>query len=564
MKVAHFAEFGPNRAGQYETVKDLILAERTFGIDAQLIDNALPCKTCGHYTIKVGAKDGEIETQPLSWVYEADLIVRHTAVPPAIESLGIPMILCLHGRPENTFILERLGKMPIFSFMEQVQYDLRYKAYITFWEEHIPIWSMMMPLEKIEYVPASVDMDEFKPEGPKFSFGDRGGAPNLLVTDMWRDDVTPFNLLMASALFKQEYCPEAKVHVFGLPELGEGPIAVLARNLEKTGVWGKAFTLHDQMADIYRAADILLTPHIIATRVIREACASGLPIIADNGCPYTPYTANPRDLNGFAAMINKVWKKIENGSIANTLDSRQMAAKHFDMKKSGEAMVRIFEKVLGKYSLKPIKGAKRKVFIDIGGHLGESVLKFYQEVDDAAEYQIFSFEPLPDAFTQLTQNTHRLKNCQLLNLAVGAEDSIVELFPGHSHFGEGSTLLPGKKTGAVEYTQPIKVEMVDFCRWFGENTYPTDQIVVKINIEGGEYPLVIQMLEHKLLDKISVLYVQWHADKFESPETYRFVEDRLEKEAKDYPNCMIITNRKGVFSFRNLNGGVSLELKPKP
>ena len=520
-----------------------------------MIDNALPCKTCGHYEIKVGVEDGEIKTQPLAWAYEADLIVRHTAVPSTIESLGIPMIICLHGRPENTFILERQGRMPIFSFMEQLPYDLRYKAYIVFWEEYLPIWSMILPSEKLEYVPASVDMDEFNPEGPKFSFGDRAGAPNLLVTDMWREDVTPFNLLMAAAVFKQQYCHEAKVHVFGLPDTKEGPIAVLARTLEKTGVWGSAFTLHDKMADIYRAGDILLTPHVIATRIIREACASGLPIIADNGCPYTPFTANPRDLDGFAAMINKVWTKIQNGSIHNTLDSRQIAAENFSMKKAGEAMVRVFEKVLNKYALKPVQGAQRKIFVDVGGHLGESILKFYSEVDNAAEYQIFSFEPYAEAFTQLTQNTHRIKNCQLLNQAVGIEDAIVDLYPGHSHLGEGSTLLPGKKTGAVEYTQPIKVEMIDFNRWFNENICPTDQVIVKLNIEGGEYPLVLHMLKHQLLTRISVLYVQWHADKFENPDAYRFVEAQLEEESKKYPDCTIVTNRKGVFSFRNLNSG---------
>ena len=78
----------------------------------------------------------------------------------------------------------------------------------------MPIWSMMMSPDKLEYVPAPVNLDEFKPDGPKFSFGDRAGAPNLLVTDMWREDLTPFNILMAAAVFKQTYCPEAKVHVF--------------------------------------------------------------------------------------------------------------------------------------------------------------------------------------------------------------------------------------------------------------------------------------------------------------------------------------------------------------
>jgi len=308
------------------------------------------------------------------------------------------------------------------------------------------------------------------------------------------------------------------------------------------------------MPTVYRAADILLTPHVIATRVVREACASGIPMIAGIGCRYTPYTANPKDISGYAKMIDKVWTKIQNGSIYTTHNARQIAIDHFSLPKAGEAMVTIFEKVLAKYPTHQISTtSQRKVFLDIGGHLGESITKLYQEVDDAASYQIFSFEPHPESFKTLTQRTHRLKNVQLVNKAVGPSDDIVPFYLGYSQWGEGSTTLMGKQTGAIEYEQPISIEMIDFYRWFQENIYNNDTVVVKINIEGGEYPLLVRMLDTQLLSKISHLYVQFHSDKFESPGTFKFVEERLEKEMKDYPNCTLVTNRKGVFSFKDLN-----------
>ena len=554
MRVAHFAQFGPNRAGMYATVKDLILAERALGVDAQFIDSALPCKSCGHYESQVGVKDDEITTQPMSWASNADLLVRHTSLAADVEALGIPIILCLHGRPESTFMLETLGRMPIFSYIEQVPHDLRYKAYITFWEEFIPQWELMIPSEKLNYVPAPVNLDEFTPTGPLFDFGVRAGTPNLVITDMWREDETPFNILMAAAEFRRLYCPTAKVHVFGLPSAKQGPIAVLARILDKAGVWGKCFTLHDQMPTVYRAADILLTPHIIATRVIREACASGIPIVAGTGCRYTPYTANPRDIGGYAKMINKVWEKIQSGSMTSTLDSRQIAVKNFGLPQVGKAMVAVFEKVLKQYSVQQtIVPGQRKVLVDIGGHIGESISSLYQQVDDAAKYQIFSFEPHPIAFKQLTQNSQQLKNVQLINKAMGPADEIVPFYLGYSNCGEGSTTLLGKKTGAIEYSQPVNIEMVDIYQWFQENIYPDDFVVVKINIEGGEYPLLVRMLDTQLLNQISRLYVQLHSEKFESPGTFQFVEQRLEKETSNYPNCKVVTNRKGVFSFKDLN-----------
>jgi FkbM family methyltransferase len=554
MKVAHFAQFGPHRAGQYATVKDLILVERALGIDAQFIDSALPCKECGFYEIKIGKVDGEITTQSLEWVYDADLIVRHTTVPTSIEALGIPMILCLHGRPESTFILERLGRLGVFSFLEKASLDLRYKSYITFWKEFLPQWQLLMPDASLEYVPAPINLSEFQPEGPKFNFGNKGGSPNLVVADLWREDDTPFNIIMATALFQQKYCSTAKLHLFGLPESQEGPVAVLARAMDRVGLWGQAFTLYDKMPEVYRSADILLTPHVIATRVIREACASGIPIIAGVGCPYTPYTANPKDIEGYAKEIDKVWTKIQNSSILTTLNSRQIAKENFDLMESGKAMLKIFERILNKYT-KRKANEPQKIFIDIGGHLGESVLQFYQDVDDALKYQIYSFEPNPEAFKIMQKNLGRLKNVQMIQKAVGIDNDIVSFYPGLVRYGEGSTILPGKKTGAVDYANPIKVEMIDFIAWWIENIHlnVNDKVIVKINIEGGEYPLISRLLDTKLLANIHALYLSLHSDKFENPQVFKTIEDRLKNELPNFTNCTVTIQDKGLFSFRNLN-----------
>jgi FkbM family methyltransferase len=460
----------------------------------------------------------------------------------------------MHGRPESTFMLEATGKMPVFSFIEQVPYDKRYKAFITFWEEFLPLWGLLLPSEKLHYVPAPINLKEFTPIGDRFEFGDRAGEPNLVITDMWREDETPFNVIMAAAEFKRQYCPTAKLHIFGLPESKQGAVAVLARALDRQGIWGHCFTLHNEMPTIYRAADILLTPHIIATRVIREACASGIPVIAGTGCKYTPFTANPKDTNGYAAMIQKVWSKIQDQSIHNSANGRDIATHQFDMKKSGQAMTAIFEKVLAKYSPAPKpKMTGRKVLVDIGGHIGESIQNFYRQVDHAAEYYIYTFEPNPAAFRELTANTQQLSNVQRIEAAVGIEDTVADLYIGFSSMGDGSTLMQGKRTGSIDYHKPIRVQMIDFVRWFNENIYPHDQVVVKMNIEGSEYPILVQMLSNGLLARIHRLYVQLHSHKFENPETFKFVDQQLIDQAERYPNCTVEISREGVFSFEGLN-----------
>jgi len=82
MKIAHFAKFGPNQAGISGTAIDMVMAERKAGMDSILIDydGKKPCM--------VGHTSGEVVTVGPSKAYDADIIVRHSAIPPQIEALG--------------------------------------------------------------------------------------------------------------------------------------------------------------------------------------------------------------------------------------------------------------------------------------------------------------------------------------------------------------------------------------------------------------------------------------------------------------------------------------------
>ena len=66
LKIAHFAVFAPGRSGQYGTVRDLILAERTLGIDAQFIDSET-CMSCKGNKGYSGRIDGPITTVDQKW-----------------------------------------------------------------------------------------------------------------------------------------------------------------------------------------------------------------------------------------------------------------------------------------------------------------------------------------------------------------------------------------------------------------------------------------------------------------------------------------------------------------
>lgn len=292
-KVAHFAQFAPTQSGQYATVKDLIQAERKAGIQAEIVDFGY----AGKHESRIGLKDDFLESVNMDYAKDCDLIFRHSCLPEKVKKWPVPKVLCLHGRPESSFLLEHRDIVPVISEI------LKFKGpLVTFWDEFAFHWHAMTG-RKVLPLTAPVDLDKYNPDGYRHEFKP-SGTPNIIVCDMWREDTTPYNVIMAAAYYVLNYNQNAKVHVYGMPETKAFDV------LKKLGVLGEVYPAVDNLETVYRSADLLVTPHVIATRVVRESLASGLPIVAGTGCRYTPFTANPRDIPGFAKAINSAWRNV--------------------------------------------------------------------------------------------------------------------------------------------------------------------------------------------------------------------------------------------------------------
>ena len=355
LKVAHFASVKPNQAGISGTAIDMVMAERLVGIDSQLIDYG------GKDPCIVGIVNGEVTTIGPSWAEKADILVRHSAIPAYIQSKNIPQILCLHGRPEYCFVLSYNSKTAILDEHLKCAADPRYRAFITFWEEHLNYEEVFLAGKKIDYVPAMVNLDICKPDGVRLDYGTDGGRPNILICDMWREDTTPFNVLVAAAIFVKKYCPEARVHIYGLQKQTESPVKDVIKKMKTAGIISQSETIVKNMNQIYRANDILITPHHIGTRVIREALACGLPIVAGQGCRYTKFTADARHWEGFAAQIRNCWDSVKNDKEKARKEARVMAEKSFNLKQAGEAILKVYERIMKEP--KPVTEIKTKPMI---------------------------------------------------------------------------------------------------------------------------------------------------------------------------------------------------------
>jgi len=125
------------------------------------------------------------------------------------------------------------------------------------------------------------------------------------------------------------------------------------------------------------------------------------------------------------------------------------------------------------YAVLP-KDIPNPTIIDIGSHIGISVLYFKHRHPGA---KIICYEPNPDTFKLLEENTHGLENVELVNSA--AHD-----FTGHTklrlgEFAWSDSLVDKKLTSAVDVSV---ISASEICRQHVD--------LLKVDAEGSEYAIV--------------------------------------------------------------------------
>lgn len=349
MRVVHCATIAPNRCGLYGTARDLVNAELKQGIDAGFLD-VVPVTNQG-VTINgmmegyPKVKDPMLKPKSYEWAKKADVYIRHSYIPVELQNIGKPLFLALHGRPESSFRLEIETKQPIMSTIFKRGQDKRYKGFLCFWKEFMVPWQLVVPREKLFYIPAPVDLDYYNPKGDIFNLKEKAGNPNILIADIWREDIIPLNLIYAVAIFQQKYCKTAKLHVLALQGKKLKAMIGTLVGLKNIGVLGGVIPMTKKINNFYRAVDMVITPHTIATRTVREPLACGIPVVAGAGNRYTPYKASHLDIDAYAKAINECWEDLKSDRKAIKDMARKTAEIAFNPKNTGEAMKKVLEKI---------------------------------------------------------------------------------------------------------------------------------------------------------------------------------------------------------------------------
>ena len=168
-----------------------------------------------------------------------------------------------------------------------------------------------------------------------------------------------------------------------------------------------------------------------------------------------------------------------------------------------------------------------KVFIDCGGHVGESITRFKKSPRYSDDYKIYSFEPLPNSADKYRD----MKGISFAEKAVWTEDGEMEFFTDVKQNTWGSTLIKEKDTSVLDKENPIVVETFDFSHWMGSVFHEDDFIIVKMDIEGAEYPVLRKMIDDGTINLVNEMYIEWHYDRIGMAKKEH---DDLEKELGKY------------------------------
>jgi len=323
MKILHAAAITPHQCGLYETARELAAAERAVGHDARLIDS-----TKAHVDRGVPTGNG------WNFIRECDVIVSHSGPSAEMRESKKPVVQVRHGRPRSTFLIESSGGGNIYTYMRKMRDDPQFVAWVTLWPEHKAYWELLLGKE-VYVIPPPVDLETFTPEGPTgYKWHGRGGEINVVIADMWRKDKDPFDVVNAFALFAKTH-KGAKLHVFGNTQhMKAWP--TLKKCLEERNILGQAPGHVTGLANAYRAADMLITPHTMATRTVREALACGCPAVTGN-------EAQPDHPEDFARAMNDVL--LANRATVRA-SARARAEREFDPKMSATALLEIINGIL--------------------------------------------------------------------------------------------------------------------------------------------------------------------------------------------------------------------------
>lgn len=171
------------------------------------------------------------------------------------------------------------------------------------------------------------------------------------------------------------------------------------------------------------------------------------------------------------------------------------------------------------------------IFIDLGAYNGDTVEQFIswgQLLGDISDAKVYAFEPNPSFKPQWDdikmRHIKHVDSINFINEAAWVDDMGLEFSWWHES-EIGSTVMKEKRNWYAG--EIIGIKSFDFSEWLKQ--FKGEEIYVKFDIEGAEYPILKKMINDGTDKLCKLLMIEWHADKmgdqFKKDEEY--IKDNL-------------------------------------
>lgn len=170
--------------------------------------------------------------------------------------------------------------------------------------------------------------------------------------------------------------------------------------------------------------------------------------------------------------------------------------------------------------------APRHVFIDGGAHKGESIRNFKRtRMFRNHRWDIVAFECNPDLAAHLSATT----DAKVHNHAMWTNSGTLEFFLTQETTC-GSIFREAGMERNLEKRR-VEVPSIDFAAWLRENTQPADFVILKLDVEGAEYPILDHLLKDDVIRRIDILFIEFHNTWVNVPKTR---DEALLRQLKDH------------------------------
>lgn len=173
----------------------------------------------------------------------------------------------------------------------------------------------------------------------------------------------------------------------------------------------------------------------------------------------------------------------------------------------------------------------RHAFVDLGANVGD-VSRAFAEANP--EHDIYCIEPNHELIRHIMNNGVKIGRTFITMWAAAwIYDGTIDLF--HSGPHAAATVVLGKVERGpwpqIDYTKPFPVPCFDFSAWLLRTFTLSDNLTVKMDVEGAEYDLLERMIADRSILLVRRLICEWHHDRYPavSEERHNNVRDAVQR-----------------------------------